>query len=156
MRETVFNLLGNTVKGSAAIDVFAGVGTLGIEALSRGARTAHFIEKGQKALRYLRRNLDNIGAGDEAVVLAGDVFRVLKRLQARGMKFDLVFCDPPYGEGLLDRVLSIENESPFVEPGGVLAIQYHAKDQVSWSLSRYVLEKQRTLGDTTLSILAVK
>jgi 16S rRNA (guanine(966)-N(2))-methyltransferase RsmD len=153
MRETVFNLLGSSVVGSTVLDLFAGVGTLGIEALSRGAVEVHFVENNRTALRYLRRNLDTIGAADDTAVYAGDAFRVMKKLFAQGRKYDLVFCDPPYGEDLSNRVLSFEGESPVVKERGALILQHHVKDEIDWPSSRYDMETQRTLGDTFLSIL---
>jgi 16S rRNA (guanine(966)-N(2))-methyltransferase RsmD len=153
MRETVFNLLGSSVFGSIVLDLFAGVGTLGIEALSRGAVEVHFVENNRTALRYLRRNLDGIGAEDETTVHPGDVFRVMKRLFRQGRRYDLVFCDPPYGEGLPSRVLSLEGRSPVVKEGGALIVQHHVKETIDWNSSRYNMETQRTLGDTSLSIL---
>ena len=155
MRETIFNLLGDAVDGSRALDVFAGVGTLGIEALSRNAREVHFVERDRTALRYLRKNLDGIAVKEEAAVFAGDAFRVMKRLHAEGRMYDLFFCDPPYGEDLTQRVLSQESESPVVEPGGMLVIQRHAKDGVDRSHPRYALVKRRVFGDTVVDLLAV-
>lgn len=155
VRETIFNLLGGAVDGSRALDVFAGVGTLGIEALSRNAREVHFVEKDRTALRYLRKNLDGVAAKEEAVVFAGDAFRIMRRLHEEGRTYELLFCDPPYGEGLTQRVLSEESESPLVEPGGMLIVQRHAKDPVDLPHRRHTLRRRRVFGDTVVDILEV-
>jgi len=155
IKETMFNLIGDFVQGSTALDVFAGVGTLGIEALSRGAHEVYFVEQNRTALRYLARNLEEVGVGDEAVVLRGDAFRWMKRLHAQGRRYDLVFCDPPYGEGLVDRVLSLEHVAALVQHGGALVIEHHVKEEISRSFARYRLKTHRRSGDTCVSVLTV-
>jgi 16S rRNA (guanine966-N2)-methyltransferase len=90
VREAVFSMLGD-LRGARVLDLYAGSGALGIEALSRGARLAVFVERDRRALAAIRRNLDAVGA--DATVLARDVLLVLG--EERG-PYDLVFCDPPY------------------------------------------------------------
>jgi 16S rRNA (guanine966-N2)-methyltransferase len=155
IRETVFNILGSRVSGLIALDLFAGVGTLGIEALSRGALEIHFVERNRTALRYLRGNLETLGITEEAEVFAGDAFRLMKRLHVQGRRYRLVLCDPPYGQGMVDKVLELESRFPIVDDGGTLVIQHHVKEPIRSLDKRHVLETQRTQGDTTLSILAV-
>ena len=91
-KETIFNLLADRLEGARTIDLFAGVGALGIEALSRGARSAHFVERDAGALKYLTKNLERAGVGEEAAVLRGDVFAWMRRLCARGEVFDIVLA----------------------------------------------------------------
>jgi 16S rRNA (guanine966-N2)-methyltransferase len=92
VREALFSMLGN-VSGARVLDLYAGSGALGIEALSRGAESAVFVERDQAALAALRRNLDAVGA--RAEVRRQDVLRYLARPEGT---FDLVFCDPPYDD----------------------------------------------------------
>jgi 16S rRNA (guanine966-N2)-methyltransferase len=92
VREALFSMLGD-VTGARVLDLYAGSGALGIEALSRGAESAVFVERDQQALAALRRNLDAVGA--HADVRRQDVLRFLARPEG---KFDLVFCDPPYDD----------------------------------------------------------
>jgi len=91
VREALFSMLGDVVAGARVLDLYAGSGALGIEALSRGAESALFVERDQAALAALRRNLDAVGAN--ADVRRQDVLRFLARPEGT---FDLVFCDPPY------------------------------------------------------------
>ena len=92
VREALFSMLGD-VGGAEVLDLYAGSGALGIEALSRGAESAVFVERDRQALTALRRNLDAVGV--DAVVRSEDVLRFLGRPNGR---FDLVFCDPPYDD----------------------------------------------------------
>jgi 16S rRNA (guanine966-N2)-methyltransferase len=96
VREALFDIL-HDVEGSAALDLFAGTGAIGIEALSRGAVSVVLVEKSRSALSVLRRNLEAIGLGaDRARVMALDVALALGALRRAGSRFDLVFADPPY------------------------------------------------------------
>ena len=99
VREAIFNILGPAVPEAQVLDLFAGTGALGIEALSRGAAQAVFVEDHPEALKALRRNLETLGLPDRSQVLPLPVAAALRKLAARGERFDLVFLDPPYGGG---------------------------------------------------------
>jgi 16S rRNA (guanine966-N2)-methyltransferase len=155
-KETVFNLLGDRVEGARALDVFAGVGALGIEALSRGALTVDFIERDASALKYLAKNLDRIGIADEARVLRGDALVWMKKLHASERIYDLAFLDPPYGRGLVARAISGELDRPLLRAGAILVVRHHAKELVAAPRSRYDVESERRFGDTVVTLLTVR
>jgi 16S rRNA (guanine966-N2)-methyltransferase len=100
LRETLFNVLGPAVAGSRFLDVFAGTGAVGIEAISRGAKQAVFIENHAPAAALIRRNLESLGIRSGVLVLAEDSLRGLEKLEAKHKPgepgFDFVFIDPPY------------------------------------------------------------
>ena len=97
VREAIFNILGAAVAEARVLDLFAGTGALGIEALSRGAAAAVFVEDHPEALKGLRRNLETLGLLERSQVLPLPVAAALRKLSARGAPFGLVFLDPPYG-----------------------------------------------------------
>ncbi|MCX5890704.1 MAG: 16S rRNA (guanine(966)-N(2))-methyltransferase RsmD [Deltaproteobacteria bacterium] len=97
VREAIFNILGPVVPEAQVLDLFAGTGALGIEALSRGAAQAVFVEDHPGALKALRRNLETLGLQDRSRVLPLPVAAALRQLAAQGERFGLVFLDPPYG-----------------------------------------------------------
>ena len=99
VREAVFNILGPWVHGVRVLDLFAGTGALGIEALSRGAAAAVFVEDHPGALKVLRRNLEALGLTEMTTVWPLPVAAALKKLAGRGEGFGLAFLDPPYGGG---------------------------------------------------------
>jgi len=105
VREAVFNILGDAVSGARVLDLFAGTGALGIEALSRGAAASVFVEDHPGALKVLRRNLAALGLGDRAIVWPLPALAALKKVAGRGERFGLVFLDPPYGGGEGDAAL---------------------------------------------------
>src|SRR6266849_5657508 len=98
LRETLFNILGPTIEGAVFVDVYAGTGAVGIEALSRGAREVIFIEKHAAAASLIRKNLQALGIATGADILATDAIRGMEWLAARRMRAHLVFLDPPYAQ----------------------------------------------------------
>jgi 16S rRNA (guanine966-N2)-methyltransferase len=124
VRESLFNLLAHGDYGDPAppegrhvLDLFAGTGALGIEALSRGAVAATFVDQGTKSLALLRRNLDRLGVAEEARVVSRDATRLGRN---PGAAFDLVFLDPPYARGLGERALTSALAGGWVAPGALV------------------------------------
>jgi 16S rRNA (guanine(966)-N(2))-methyltransferase RsmD len=125
VRQTIFNILANRMEfeGIRVLDLFAGSGSLGIEALSRGASSAVFVESGREAAAYLKENLQTCGCDAEAGVVREDARLYIEREERA---YDLVFADPPYaydGTSLLpERIFG----RSLVSPGGFLLVEHHA------------------------------
>ncbi|MGI8650218.1 MAG: 16S rRNA (guanine(966)-N(2))-methyltransferase RsmD [Rubrobacter sp.] len=96
VRESVFNSLGQFFDGGAVLDLYAGTGSLGLEALSRGCERAVFVEKDRRTAEVIRRNLETTRFSGRAEVVVGSSAREARRLSAIGKEFNLIFCDPPY------------------------------------------------------------
>ncbi len=124
-REAVYNLVG-PVDGATVLDLFAGSGALGLEALSRGAARCVFVEADRDACRVIRENLEKLHLVG-ALVLCQDAFRTLRDEQAAGRVYDLVLADPPYSlwESVADRLA--EAVGPVLAPGGLLVIETAAR-----------------------------
>ena len=112
IKETLFNMLQNDVPGAVFIDVFAGSGGIGIEALSRGAKKAYFIENNIKAIKCINQNLQTTKFEDRATVLKSDVLVGLKNVKEK--EVDLIFIDPPYESGLYERTFELLGRLPYV------------------------------------------
>ena len=152
LRETLFNILGPTIEGSTFVDVYAGTGAVGIEALSRGAREAIFIEKHAAAAHLVRRNLESLGIGAEADLLVADAVRGLQLLVARRSHANFIFLDPPYAnEEEYERALDFLDRAPLLTPGGLIIVE-HAK-RMSLPERLEELERVRVIeqGDAALS-----
>jgi 16S rRNA (guanine(966)-N(2))-methyltransferase RsmD len=156
LRETLFNVLGPGIAGSRFLDLFAGTGAVGIEALSRGAADAVFIENHQPAAALLRRNLDSLGIRSGTTVLAVDVLRGLQTLASRthapDAGFDFVFLDPPYAAAEeYVRVLHFLGNSNLIALDGIAVAEHRRKFDLPenfGSLRRYRVLRQ---GDAALS-----
>jgi 16S rRNA (guanine966-N2)-methyltransferase len=126
VRGALFNMLMHRgwLEDAAILDLFAGSGSLGIEALSRGAARVLFVDEAPAALRVLRQNVAASTLGGRAEVLGTSVPQALRRLAAQGAVFDGVFADPPYDRGWVGRTLALLAASPVLAPAGWIALQY--------------------------------
>jgi 16S rRNA (guanine966-N2)-methyltransferase len=133
------------IEDSDVLDLFAGSGALGIEALSRGARRATFVENAPAALRVLRKNLEVLGVGAErASVVRADAIDFLRNLETHS--FEIAFADPPYESGMAPRLVEMFRERPFAR---ILGIE-HSKTEAIYPGPDL---RQRGYGDTRLSFL---
>jgi 16S rRNA (guanine(966)-N(2))-methyltransferase RsmD len=125
LRETLFNILAPRLAGSSFLDVCAGSGAVGIEALSRGATSATFIELSRRACTAIEENLRALGI--ESEIIKGDAAVALKKLASMDRRFDLIFFDPPYESALYSRVMAMMASSDLLEPDGLLIVEHRAK-----------------------------
>ena len=123
VRESVFNSLGQFFDGGDVLDLYAGTGALGIEALSRGCERAVFVEKDGRAVAAIRENLRRAGVADRAEVVRGDVERVLDRMLTDGRVFNLIFADPPYRIAATEVVGLVSRLRALLAPGGRVVIE---------------------------------
>jgi 16S rRNA (guanine(966)-N(2))-methyltransferase RsmD len=152
LRETLFNILGPTVKGSMFVDLYAGTGAVGIEALSRGVRAAIFVEQHAPATALIRRNLESLEIAGKAEILGVDVLRGLERLEARHMHAQFVFLDPPYAAtGEYERVLEFLGDSPIVAPDGRVIAEHLRKRVLPERIGELELARVVEQGDAALS-----
>ncbi len=155
VRESLFSILGS-VQGLRVLDLFAGTGALGLEAVSRGAASVVFVERSRRVVRVLRRRIRQLGLeeGDELRVVAIEARKAIKRLsQEDGAAFDLVFMDPPYAEG--DRVGTLEAlfSSAILYDQSMVVVEAPKGHPLPPVTGSRVLEERR-YGDTTLTWLA--
>ena len=153
LREAIFNILGETVKGARVLDLFAGTGALAIEALSRGARSAVLIDRSRAAIKLMRRNLSACRLDEKARVICWDIRRNLKCLSSRPREYDLVFMDPPYGRDIVMPALDALLASGALAEKARLVVEHAADDTVS-RRSRLRLDDQRRYGRTRVTFLA--
>jgi 16S rRNA (guanine966-N2)-methyltransferase len=158
LRETLFNVLGDDVEGARFVDVFAGTGAVGIEALSRGAREAVFIENHGPAAALIRQNLDSLGIRSGATVLPLDALRGLERLDAQQQStkpgYDFVFVDPPYAEAeQYARVLRFLGGSTMLALGARVIVE-HRRDFTLPESGRLQTTRSLKQGDAVLSFLS--
>ncbi len=131
IKETLFNMLHNDLAGCRFLDLFAGSGGIGIEALSRGAREAVFVEKNPKAAACIRENLTFTRLSDRARVMETDVFAALPRLED-GSAFDYIFMDPPYDHGLEQQVIRWLDHSSLADLDTVIIFEASIATDIRW------------------------
>ena len=156
VREAIFNLLingkvaqdGDPVTDARVLDLFAGTGALGLEALSRGAAHATFVDDGKVARTLIKRNIDLMRAGDQAVYIAADATFLSPNRSGGG--FDLVFLDPPYGKGLGEAALASCSAGQWLAPGALVVWEDSKAPLVPSGFSQI---DQRKYGDTLVTLL---
>ncbi len=154
LRETIFNILAHAyadpVEGAAVIDLFAGTGAMGCEALSRGARRALFVDDGTKARALIRANVEALGLGGVTKIFRRDA-RKLGPAPA-GDRFTLAFLDPPYGKGIAEPALIALRDGFWLAPGALVIVEEAA--EVTLNVPEgFTLLEQRAYGDTQIVIL---
>lgn len=133
------------------LDLFAGAGGVGLEAISRGAAHASFVERDPRALAALRTNIEALGVRPATRVLRGDVNRELTRLHVEGERFDIVFLDPPYEAELVEPTLGQLGGGGLTRPGAVVIAQHLTKRAPAVTLGTLVQFRARRFGETTLT-----
>jgi 16S rRNA (guanine(966)-N(2))-methyltransferase RsmD len=154
VKETLFGILGDRVPDARVLDLYAGSGAIGIEALSRGAAAAQFVERGREATRLIGANLERTALADRAQVRAMDVVRFLASVEAGadGDRYDLAFLDPPYEERAI--LAPLERLVPLLAPGATVVVKHFWRTEVPpveglrpWRVRRF--------GETALTFLEV-
>jgi 16S rRNA (guanine966-N2)-methyltransferase len=149
VKQAIFNLVGPGIADAQVLDLFAGSGAIGIEALSRGASGVTFVEREPRGLAILRQNLDALGLKERARVIRGDVVRWLESSPDEVKRAGFVFLDPPYDDVVLDRALKVLDRA--VE--GATVVAEHSRRQEMPHLMRLQVDRQRRYGDTVVTVL---
>jgi len=174
IRQNLFNLLADRVEGARVLDLFAGSGALGIEALSRGAKEVTCVDRSGFAIRAIRENLKTLeigtryqkqqsvpgtelGKGEPVTVIRADAIQLLRRLhQRKAPPFDLVLLDPPYGRVWARKTLNALGRYAILSPSGVVVVEHAKQDplpsQIDEEANRLVSQRQEQYGDTALTI----
>lgn len=152
VKEAVFSILESRdgCEGCAVLDLFAGAGALGLEALSRGARSAVFVDPARPARDAIEANLAATGLAGE--VLTMPAARALDVLAASGRRFDRVFLDPPYGEGWVARTLQALDEADLVVAGGWIVAEHERGAPAAATVGRFSQELTRRYGHTQITL----
>jgi 16S rRNA (guanine(966)-N(2))-methyltransferase RsmD len=152
LRETLFNILGATVGSATFVDLYAGTGAVGIEALSRGAQHVIFVEQHAPAVALIRRNLESLRIGEGAEILGSDVVRAIERLGERRVHAQFVFLDPPYAaDAEYENALEALGESPLVAPEGRVIVEHLRKRELPERAGELELTRVVEQGDAALS-----
>lgn len=155
VKENLFNILGQDVVGTCWLDLFAGTGQVGIEALSRGAQEVIFVDNAYAAIRTIKENLQHTGLGAGAQVVQSDAFAFLQREVAQ--KLDVLYVAPPQYKGIWAKVLAMVGERPlsYLTASGIIIVQIDPKEYVELPLKTLSLYDQRKYGNTQLDFYEI-
>ena len=151
VKEFIFSYLNKEIEDSNILDLFSGTGSLGIEALSRGAREVSFVEKSSVSLKLLKKNINNCGYSDKSKILREDVFFALKRMGRMKLTFDFILADPPFKQNLRNKIVTHVEKSRILGQESLLILEHesHDPDHEDHGL---VMIKQRQFGHCIISV----
>ncbi len=154
VREALFNILSDNVSGAFVLDLFAGTGALGIEALSRSARYAVFIDNGSQPLTVLQKNLDTFGLLTQSRIIRWNIAKNLNCLKPFRDTFDLVFMDPPYHKGLVPAALSNLIRVQCLAPGATIVAEHENNSDITSPEASISATDRRRYGQTGLTFFS--
>lgn len=154
VREALFNILGSKPLESCVLDLFSGSGALGLEALSRGARHSVFVDNDDRSLAVLRRNIAHCKMAACTTVIQWDVIKNLYCLNRDDLGFDLVFMDPPYGLGIIERALINLTRQDVLLPDAIVVAEHPSKEAIDLSGTGLQITDHRRYGSSSLSFMS--
>jgi 16S rRNA (guanine966-N2)-methyltransferase len=152
LREALFNLLERPVD-QIFLDLFAGSGSVGLEALSRKAKAVTFVEKNKVLVEVIRENVSMCGYSEKCLLVQADVQSALRDLYKKKCRYDVVFADPPYNQGLIEETLTVLKKYPVLQDGGALVMQHSVREPLPELENGWSVEDQRKYGDNYLSFI---
>ena len=149
VKEALFSIIQFDIPTARVLDLFGGTGQLGIEALSRGAQSAVFVDAGEPACRLIKENLRRTKLETDAKVIRSDYLQYLKRCRE---KFDIIFLDPPYAEVFLENALKCIAEIDILETGGIIVAERPVGKELPWDFAGLTRSKDYKYGSVLLTI----
>lgn len=150
VKESIFNIIQSYIPESVVLDLFAGTGNLGLEALSRGCRRAIFVEKSSRAIEVLDKNRTSLEYCHKSKIVRRDALGAIKRLSGNE-KFDIIFADPPYGMGLEIPVLEAIATGDLLNQKGIIVLEHHAGEFQPDQVGNLKKSETRKYGNTCIS-----
>lgn len=152
VKEAIFSMIGPYFDGGTVLDLFAGTGGLGIEALSRGMEKGVFVDADRKAIETIRQNIRAVQMEHRAEIYRNDAFQALRAMAKRGRQFDLIFLDPPYRLKNVPEMLQYIEEHGIARSGTRAVVEHDAKLEYPKQIGSFVLRKASTYKETAVSI----
>jgi len=154
VKGSIFNILGTLVVDAVVLDLFAGTGNLGLEALSRGASRAIFVDNASTVI--IKENAIHTNLIDRTEIYRTDVVRALEKLIQQGQSFDLIFCDPPYNQGHVGQVLDKIDKSALLTKTGIMVLEHSRHELINCQWENVRIKRSERYGETMVSFLAKK
>ncbi|KJJ84302.1 hypothetical protein OMAG_001765 [Candidatus Omnitrophus magneticus] len=152
IRQAVFNMLSDNVQGARVIDLFSGSGAYGLEAVSRGAETADFVDNNKEAIETIHSNIKHLGVQSKTQVIEGDVFKIIEQLSREEKKYNFLFADPPYKQNMAKKLLNTQILSDILTRSSLLVFEHSAEEVIFDNSSYYTLIRQKSYNNIKISI----
>ena len=149
VKEAMFSIINFDIPGARVLDLFGGTGQLGIEALSRGAKSAVFVDAGEDACKLIRENLKRTKLEQDGRVVRGDYMDYLRRCREN---YEIIFLDPPYAEVFLENALKCITEIDILQSGGLIVTERPLGKELPWEFEGYTRSRDYKYGNTLVTI----
>lgn len=151
VKESIFGSIQNQVPNSTVLDLFAGSGNLGIEAISNGAEKVYFVDNNKESYKVILSNIKNFNIEDKCKVMLTDYRKALKYYEDNSIKFDIIFVDPPYKYEIIEEIMTEVNNKNLLKPKGLIVLEFQY-DKILDTYSGYDLIKKKKYGDKFIYI----
>lgn len=151
VKESLFAMIQSYLEDATVLDLFAGSGNLGIEALSEGAKEIYLVDKNKKACQVIKRNVNKIGI-EVSDIFCGDYKSALKKYQEQSIKFDIIFLDPPYQTDLVKKSMEVIEKYELLSKNGIIVAESNTLDKIIYS-DKLEIVKSKKYGDKVVAIL---
>ncbi|MDD3341095.1 MAG: 16S rRNA (guanine(966)-N(2))-methyltransferase RsmD [Bacilli bacterium] len=149
VKESLFAMIGPEVRDSTVLDLFGGTGSLGLEAISNGAKSCTFVDVNPKAIKTMKETVSKVGVTEPITYLCKDYKKALESFIRQGIQFDLIFLDPPYHLCIIGAILKIIKEGNLLKENGMIVCEFEEEKLESNSFTLY---KERTYGSKNIKI----
>ena len=150
VKEAMFSSIQMRIPGAVVVDVFAGTGSLGLEAASRGASEVYLVDKSPVTYPLLKKNIENLRFDDFCTSLNMDAYEALKRLNNKGVKFDIIFIDPQYCKEMIPEALKIIEENNMLQEDGIIVTKIDSIEEIYEGYNEIKISKSKRYGNTTV------
>ncbi|MCD4785247.1 MAG: 16S rRNA (guanine(966)-N(2))-methyltransferase RsmD [Candidatus Eremiobacteraeota bacterium] len=154
VKEAMFSMIGDNIIKAVVLDLFCGYGTLGIEAISRGAKEVTFVETDTHTVKQLKYFLEQLDVAGQATLIRRDAIKAVKHCKENS--FDIVFMDPPYHINYEEKALKVVDKYKIIKPGGICILEHYSKNSIPDRVGDLVKFKEKKYGDTSLSIFEIQ
>lgn len=156
IKQSMFNIIQNYTYGAVVVDVFAGTGSLGLEAVSRGAKECHLVDKGDETFAILKQNVENLKFQDKCHCYNIDSYKALELFTQKKMVFDIIFIDPPYLKDMIPTAVELITKGKLLAPKGIIVSKIDSSEIIFEGNEEIVLTDHRKYGNTTVCFYKYK
>jgi 16S rRNA (guanine966-N2)-methyltransferase len=156
IKESMFSIIQNRVYGAKVFDVFAGTGSLGLEAVSRGAEECYLVDKGTETFSFLTQNVANLKFNDKCHCLNMDSYKAIEDLGSKGLVFDIIFIDPPYMKDMIPMAIEKIEKLKLLKNDGIIVTKIDTSEEICTGFGEIYLYDSRKYGNTTVCFYEYK
>lgn len=154
IKQSMFNIIQFNIPGKNVLDMFSGTGSLGLEAVSRGAKHCVLVDKSPNTFPLLKENVENLGFTDKCKLYNMDSYEVLNKLKAEDEIFNIIFIDPPYMKDMIPKAIEKVEELNLLHKDGLIVTKIDTQEEIFEGTSNIILKDKRKYGNTTVCIYA--